>query len=115
MRDDTKQAAFIADPSCVYFAVSSIGSVMRQFVRVINHGSVSARMNVLPSADPAIKLCMSVKKGYIASGLHQDVEIQYTPASFGVVHSEVTVEGEVLLFTSCIRNEEAKMLCIMMQ
>lgn len=88
---------FVAEPACVYFPVSTLGTVLRQYVRVVNVGSYSARLGVPYTAqyNPSLRASVEVKQGYLASGLHQDVEIQFSPDSFNVVHSSVLLDGQV--------------------
>lgn len=94
---EAHRPVFVADPACVYFPVSTLGNMLRQYVRVINVGSHSARLGVpYTSQDsPCLRASVEVKQGYISSGLHQDVEIQYFPDSFDVVRSNVLIDGQV--------------------
>lgn len=91
---------FVADPACIRFPVSNIGTVLRQFVRVINVGPHSARLGVpyTSGENPSITPSVHIKQGYIASGLHQDVEIKCCPESFDVMHSHVLLDGEVCFY-----------------
>jgi hypothetical protein len=96
---DARKPLFIADPACVYFPVSTVGAgaVVRQFIRVINVSSHSARLGIPQTSPqhPSVTATVDVKQGYIASGLHQVVEVQCYPEDFDVVHSFVRIEAQV--------------------
>jgi hypothetical protein len=101
---EAKKPLFVADPACVYFPVSTVGAgtVLRQFIRVINVGIHSARLGI-PRAStdhPSLTSSVDVKQGYVASGLHQVIEIQYCPENFDVINSFVGIEGEVRRLSS---------------
>lgn len=87
--------SFVADPAVIYFPVSVPGYALRQSVRIVNSGKLSARMHVLPCSSPVFKVSMCSKKGFIAPGMHQMVEITCCPEDLEVTQEPILIHGEV--------------------
>lgn len=89
------RCSFVADPAVVYFPISSPGYALRQSVKVVNSGKLSARMHVFPCKRPVFSVLMDSKKGFIAPGMHQTMDITCIPECLDVLEEEVMVYGEV--------------------
>lgn len=87
--------SFVADPAVVYFPVSVPGYVLRQSVRIVNSGRLSARMHLLPCSSPVFKVSINAKKGFIAPGMHQMLEITCFPEDLEVKQAPILIHGEV--------------------
>lgn len=71
--------SFASDPSHVIFQHCKPGQLQSATVQLINRTGQAQRMHVLPASNPAFRFVLSEKRGAVAPGLAQAVQVDFRP------------------------------------
>lgn len=77
-----------AEPSVVHFGGFEVGGVYKQTLRIVNRHGAGTRVHILPPTTPFFKASCDDKRGLIAPGLNEEIEIEFRPQQYKVCGEE---------------------------
>ena len=88
-------ASFASDPSHVLFDHCDAGSLHQKTVRIINKSEQAQRVHVLPASHSTFRFVLNEKRGNIAPGLTQAVQVEFRPESLQTYSTKLHVQCPV--------------------
>lgn len=90
-------SCFAASPTAIHFSGFQTGSVLTRHVRIINKGAVPARIHVLPAESSHFRITLVNKRGGLAPGMAETVEVQFSPTAYEYHYEAVKIHCGVCL------------------
>eukprot|EP00741_Cyanophora_paradoxa_P023818 tig00021623_g23007.t1 len=88
-----KTAIIEANPAMMHFAGYQVGQTHTQTLRVVNMSGSSRRLVILPPSTPFFRINVN-KKGHLAPGMGEDIEVEFTPDEWRYYYDSVRVHAE---------------------